>query len=138
MTNRLPLLGYTLAAILLGVDAAAQRTPPLVIDSMAGSDLFQFYCASCHGRDGKGGGPVAAALTTPPANLTTISRRNGGLFPRDRVIAFIAEQQPPVPAHGPRDMPVWGPIFRGLDRSDTRVRVRIENVVDYLSSIQAQ
>ena len=28
--------------------------PPLLIPSMSGGDLFRFYCASCHGREGKG------------------------------------------------------------------------------------
>ena len=41
-------------------------------------------------------------------------------------------------AHGSRDMPVWGPIFRSLDSSDARNRVRIANIVDYVASIQTK
>jgi hypothetical protein len=35
-------------------------------------------------------------------------------------------------------MPVWGPTFRSLDPSDTRVKVRIANLVAYIASIQAK
>jgi hypothetical protein len=33
-------------------------------------------------------------------------------------------------------MPVWGPVFRGLDPSDTRAAIRIANVVKYIESLQ--
>jgi mono/diheme cytochrome c family protein len=122
-----------------GPAAAQQRsTPPLALASMAGRDLFQFYCAPCHGRDAKGDGPVATALKTPPADLTTIARRSGGQFPRAKVVTFVTDEQPPIASHGPREMPVWGPIFRGLDTSGTRATQRIENLVSYLESIQAK
>ncbi len=119
----------------------AQTTPPprapLVIPSLAGSDLYQFYCATCHGRDGKGQGPVAAALKAAPPDLTGITRRHAGTFPRGRVEEFVTNDGDTVTlAHGTRDMPVWGPVFRGLDPSDTLVKVRIANVVQYIESIQ--
>jgi hypothetical protein len=41
-------------------------------------------------------------------------------------------------AHGSREMPVWGPIFRGLDPNDRLNRVRIRNIVEYLASMQAK
>lgn len=129
--------GLLIVGLVAGA-AAAQRTTPLVIDSMVGRDLFLFYCATCHGRDGKGSGPVAAALKTPPPDLTAIAARYGGSFPRGRVVAFVTDEEPAAAAHGPREMPVWGPIFRGLDRSDTRAKVRIENLVSYIESIQAR
>jgi mono/diheme cytochrome c family protein len=115
-----------------------QKRPPLVIDSMAGRDLFAFYCASCHGRDGKGDGPTAASLKTKPADLTAISKRRGGKFPHDEIAAFVSGMGAPVAAHGSVDMPVWGPLFRGLDDSPARTKVRINNLVSYLESIQAR
>ena len=115
------------------------RLPPLAIPSLAGRDLFEFYCATCHGRDGKGNGPVAAALKVPPPDLTRLARDNGGAFPRQRVETFVNDEgRVLVPAHGTSDMPIWGPIFRALDPSDTLAKVRIANVVDYLASIQAK
>ena len=128
--------------VLLGVSAlgqtAARPNPPLVISSMYGRDLFEFYCASCHGRDGKGSGPVASALKNPPPDLTTIARRNGGTFPRARVESFVTGGDRLVSAHGSNEMPVWGPIFRGLDPSDTTNKVRIVNLVGHIESIQAK
>ena len=107
---------------------------------MAGQDLFGFYCASCHGRDATGDGPVASALKTPPPDLTRLARRNGGSFPQERVVQFVASGGTmPGGSHGSNEMPIWGPIFRALDPSDDRmVLVRIENIVRYLESIQAK
>ena len=97
-------------------------------------------CATCHGADAKGHGPVAAALITPPPDLTRLARRNGGSFPRVRVGQFIAGGGTTLRgAHGSTEMPVWGPVFRALDPSDERrVLIRIENVVQYLESIQGK
>ena len=113
--------------------------PPLVIDSMMGQDLFRFYCSSCHGEDGKGHGPTAVALNTPPADLTRIAARSGGVFPRQQIIGFVTYGTPAViVAHGTRDMPVWGPIFTALDPSVVRTQMRIENLVLYIESIQTK
>jgi mono/diheme cytochrome c family protein len=131
------------AASWLSVPGAAQQTsreyPPLVLDSLYGPDVFAFYCATCHGHDGKGSGPVAPALKTPPADLTQIARRNGGTFPTRRVENYVTNGDvKPIPAHGTGEMPIWGPTFRGLDPSDSRVKVRIANLVAYVESIQAK
>jgi mono/diheme cytochrome c family protein len=122
---------------------AAQETlpkaPDLVIRSTAGRDLFQFYCSSCHGRDGRGSGSAATALKVPPPDLTTLAQRNRGTFPVDRIAAFIkGEGRLSTPAHGSSDMPVWGPIFKGLDNRDAVNAARIENLVKYIESIQAK
>jgi len=115
-----------------------QQDRSLMISSTLGRDLFEFYCASCHGRDGKGGGPGAAALKVPPPDLTTIARRNGGVFPRSRIEAFVTGDEDRLPpAHGSKEMPIWGPIFRALDPNDRMNRVRIANIVEYIESIQA-
>jgi mono/diheme cytochrome c family protein len=131
-------------ALLGGSDpgVAGQQTgrtpPPLLIPSVAGGDLFRFYCASCHGREGKGDGPVASALNRRPPDLTTIASRNGGRFPTDRVEGFVTGNREPAQAHGSADMPVWGPIFQALDSQDRMNRIRIQNVVAYIESIQAK
>ena len=136
-------LRATAALLLVAIcsaGAAAQRTgqgnPPLVIPSVTGRELFDFYCAPCHGRDARGHGPVAAALKMPPADLTALSRRNGGAFPAARIEAFVANGSDESPVHGTGDMPVWGPIFKGLDPSDTLTKTRIANVVAYVNSLQ--
>jgi mono/diheme cytochrome c family protein len=140
---RIAILAGALSAA-AGTTALAQQPaprtpPPLVIESMAGMDLFRFYCSACHGVDGKGHGPTAVALTTPPADLTKIAARNGGLFPRQQIVGFVSYGNPTViVAHGSRDMPVWGPIFTGLDPSALRTQMRIENLVQYIESIQTK
>ena len=127
------------AALVAVPQTTGPRNPPLGISSLAGHDLFTFYCATCHGRLGTGDGPVAAALKSPPPDLTRLARRNGGTFPRERVEAFVTNgRDVPTPAHGSSDMPVWGPVFRGLDPSDALVKVRIANVVTYIESIQVK
>jgi mono/diheme cytochrome c family protein len=141
---RVVTVGVATGLGLCGVVAGARQTtgprnPALVIPSMAGQDLFTFYCATCHGLDAKGNGPIAAALKVPPADLTQLRRRNRGGFPRERLIGFIAGGGPTLNgAHGSNEMPVWGPIFMALDPSDRMTTIRIENVVQYLESIQVK
>ena len=121
------------------VTAAGQTTgprlPPLSDQSTYGPDVYKHYCASCHGTDGKGRGPLARHLKTAPTDLTTLAISNHGVFPRDRVAAAISSGIE-TPTHGPPEMPVWGPIFHALDSSDARVRSRIANLVSYVSSLQ--
>ena len=131
-----------MGAVLLHAGASAQTTgptnPPLVIPSMYARDLFEFYCAACHGRDGHGRGPAVPALRVPPPDLTTIATRNSGAFPHARVESIVTGAQVGLmSAHGSSDMPVWGPIFRELDRNDTMNKTRVANIVGYLESIQA-
>jgi mono/diheme cytochrome c family protein len=99
-----------------------------------GKDLFMQRCASCHGEDGRGNGPAAVALTNPPADLTKINLRHGGQFPRAEIMRFIDGERP-VPAHGPRHMPVWGEVFRD-EKSDSEARMRIHSLTAFLESIQ--
>jgi mono/diheme cytochrome c family protein len=126
----------------LGARGLARQTvrenPPLVIDSLYGPDVFRFYCAPCHGHDGKGDGPVAVALGSRPPDLTEIARRNRGIFPKARLERFVTNRGASSPAHGTADMPAWGPTFRSLDPSAARVKVRIANLVAYIESIQAK
>ena len=100
----------------------------------SGKDLYLTRCASCHGEDGKGNGPAAVVLKNPPADLTQISKKNGGTFPTTKVMGFIDGERP-VPAHGPRHMPVWGEVFRE-GRPDSEARMRILSLTSYLESIQ--
>ena len=81
--------------LLLGVSIALgqEKTPRKLIASMEGKDLFLAYCASCHGKTGQGDGPVAAALKGPLADLTTISHRNRGKFPREEMAKIILGEQ---------------------------------------------
>jgi mono/diheme cytochrome c family protein len=124
------------ALVASGSPGAAQ--PRLsAIDSLTGRDSYEFYCASCHGRDGRGDGPVAQALRDAPPDLRTLAYRQGGNFPREDVRKYIIGAGRAIVAHGTSEMPVWGPIFRSIE-SDARVRVRIDNLIDYLEKLQVR
>jgi mono/diheme cytochrome c family protein len=122
------------AAIPTGQQLGPQ-TPPILIESVAGRDSFQLYCAPCHGVGGRGDGPVAPALRALPADLTTLARRSGGAFPADRVRDFVTGSERDIAAHGTTEMPIWGQMFRAFE-SDARVRERIGNLVAHIESIQ--
>ena len=115
---------------------APQQTPypPDYIPS--GSILYSQTCASCHGVDAKGHGPVASSLKTPPPDLTTLSKRHGGTFPYDYVTSVLLRGVN-KPSHGSADMPVWGPIFSFVDKNNKQaVLKRVKNLSDYLQSLQ--
>ncbi len=108
-----------------------------------GQQEFQARCASCHGRDGKGNGPIADLLRKSPPDLTALSRANGGILPMSRVYDSIVGDD--VRAHGSRDMPVWGQVYRlraGEHYADTYydaeayVRIRVLAVVEYINRLQ--
>src|SRR5690606_14548905 len=96
------------------------------------------HCASCHGSQGEGDGPVAAAMRVTMPNLRSLSQRNGGEFPADAAASYIDGRDLPA-AHGERYMPVWGEVFDATARLVTGAepaRTRIEDVLDYLRAIQ--
>jgi mono/diheme cytochrome c family protein len=106
-----------------------------LIRSVEGPDLFRAYCASCHGKDGKGNGPVAATLKATVPDLTIITVSNDGNFPVARIKRIIMGEGM-IASHGSREMPVWGPIFHQVEEDVDRGNVRVENLLTYLESIQ--
>lgn len=111
---------------------------------------FESHCGSCHGKDGKGHGPMAAELKRQPADLTLLSKKNGGAFPYLEIRRHIDGQadQSFIRSHGNHEMPVWGRVFRGergiVDGRQSSpmghayAKLKILNVVDYLASIQIE
>ena len=108
--------------------APIKRTP-----AYDGATMFNSYCATCHGLDAQGAGPAAKALLKAPADLTRISARNNGQFPETRVKRYI-QGLDEVEAHGSRDMPMWGELFRSLDANTALIRVQA--LSDFLKTIQ--
>ena len=102
-------------------------------DLAEGIDLYRNHCAACHGVDGEGDGPAAPAMRTPVPNLRVLSRRNGDVFPTDAVTAYIDGRDLKA-AHGDRQMPIWGDVFRGPD--PTKARERIDSLVAFLKTMQ--
>jgi len=126
-----------------GLTSAAQeakttvkREPAQMTSPSSGKEMFVSYCAPCHGKNAKGDGPASTALKQLPADLTTLSKRNGGKYPTDKVNAVLRGQAN-LMAHGDQEMPVWGPVFwRMSGGKEEIVQMRIANLNRYLESLQ--
>lgn len=106
--------------------------------SNSGKEMFDSYCAVCHGKDGKGNGPAATAMKTPPTDLTLLAKKEGGKYPAAHVAAVIRGQAT-TPSHGSQDMPVWGPLFSSISQGhDAQVQQRVANLVEYIGTLQAK
>lgn len=132
--------GLLMAVLAICITGAA--TPPTVDETLppnyipSGKLMYQEHCATCHGTDAKGTGPMASQLITRPADLTLLAKSHGGKFPREYV-SSVLEFGPGHTAHGTSDMPAWGPIFRYYEKQNERaVQQRIRNLCDYLASLQ--
>lgn len=125
-----------LASIAALQDAKSGQPPLQPTPAGAGAEMFLNYCAPCHGRGGTGSGPVSPALKARTTDLTMLAKRNNGEFPAERVKATIRGDLLVV-AHGSKDMPVWGPLFRYLGGgSHAEVTVRVDNLTRYIESLQ--
>jgi mono/diheme cytochrome c family protein len=101
------------ATLLLAPVVFAQKTSATAVDygeAAAGEVIYMRYCAACHGRSMKGDGPVASGLKNTPTDLTSMTAKNAGAFPYDKVAGIIDGRQTSR-VHGTPDMPVWGEIF---------------------------
>jgi mono/diheme cytochrome c family protein len=129
--------------IVVGSTLVAVPQPAARPDAAAseGQRVFMRHCSACHGLEGRGDGPVAPLLQPPPADLTRIAQRRGGHFPVADIRAFI-DGRIGVPAHGRREMPVWGErleeMMGGGSLGEAVARSSIQLLVEYLQAIQAQ
>lgn len=124
----------TVAASGTSFAAGAEGAKSAASDDISGADNFQRYCALCHGRDGRGAGPVSDAMTRPAPDLTQIAKRNNGAFPFSKVASRILEGGG-VTEHGASRMPDWGRIFAA--ESDPIVaKATIFEVTKYVESLQ--
>lgn len=138
-SSRLFVAAFSLLAVLTLTLCLLPRASQAGADNAyveKGHKLFRQYCASCHGLDAKGNGPVAASLKMPPADLTVLQKK-GEKFPTDRVMTIIDGEQTErgIEAHGTNKMPVWGTEFRrtvGLQKNNY-----VLSLTKYLASIQA-
>ncbi len=112
-----------------------KRAPMSYSDPASGKQMYNDYCAACHGPQGRGDGPAVAYLKTPPPDLSTLAQRNGGKFPSYKVYSTL-KFGTGSNAHGTPDMPVWGPLFQKQDRDDNQTALRISNLNAYLESLQ--
>jgi mono/diheme cytochrome c family protein len=118
--------------------ATSTRAAPLE-PAERGRREYVRYCASCHGVNGEGTGPVAPALLTRPPDLRRLSRRYG--TPLDRgLLGAAIDGRESIVAHGDREMPVWGERFDALPPDDEArertIAERLAALLAYLQSIQ--
>ena len=126
----IPTLRHTLVVLLLGVVTVHAEDHP-------GRPLYLRYCAACHGRQGRGDGPVAPALGEKPTDLTQLAA-HGEEFPLQAVVDAIDGTRT-VRAHGVSEMPVWGEVFEPSSASREQklvARSKIVAIADYLRSQQ--
>ena len=127
-------LGALLTYALLTTNVNAQ-----VIDEFSGQETFMRYCAACHGESGMGDGPVSEGLPITVPDLTLLQKRSGEQFEED-LLRKIIDGREVVVVHGTRYMPVWGYEFwveeGGDEAARERVQIIVDNLVEYLRSIQ--
>ncbi|MCL4813526.1 MAG: c-type cytochrome [Vicinamibacteraceae bacterium] len=133
----LALAACALAALPL-VAQSISRENAQQISSLDGAQTYDEYCAVCHGKEGKGDGPAAPALKAKTVDLTTLAKEHGGTFPRSKVEASILGTDRVIPAHGTVDMPVWGPVFKNIDKDDGARVLRLNNLLDFIERMQVK
>ncbi len=133
-----------IAITALAVSAQTQPAPTIQkvtaspTSPASGAEMFKAYCAVCHGVDGKGSGPAAPALKMMPADLTVLAKENKGKFPELRVYGAITGEVG-LAAHGSKEMPVWGEVFRRMSEgSEGQRQLRIRNLTKYVETLQAK
>jgi len=133
----LPILIAVTSFIAMAQEKAKSVTGKAVLKAsdLSGAEMYQTYCASCHGIDGKGSGPAAGALKKAPPDLTQLAKHNKGHLPDFRILRIIDGYEITA-AHGSRDMPIWGDYFRMKQRDEEIVAVREHILVEYIRSIQ--
>lgn len=135
--------GTAVAAIVLAATCGSVLAQQKTADF--GKREYEANCASCHGLDGKGNGPLVELLRRSPPDLTVLAKNNQGILPTARMYEVIDGAN--VPSHGTRDMPVWGRDYRVKDAehyvdvpydAEALVRARILALVEYLNRLQVR
>lgn len=134
------LVVLVVAFAIVGADTrpVIKQVPPTPTSPASGHEMFARYCAVCHGKDAKGGGPAASAMKLPPPDLTQLTSKNGGKYPELRVAATI-HGDVDMAAHGSKSMPVWGNVFQSMSRDNgASVQMRVSNLTAYIKSLQGK
>ncbi len=110
-----------------------KKVPTPYVLPTDGKEMYVKYCGSCHGAQGKGNGPAAAAMKVPPTDLTMLMKNNNGKFPEARFRESVMNGK--TVAHGTADMPVWGEVFRSLDYDSAKTVLRVEKLLKYVETL---
>jgi len=128
-------LPAAMIAVAVAAVAVAAQTPSA---RYSGNGDYHAYCSSCHGEEGRGDGMIARSLKKRPSDLTQLTLRNGGVFPKDKVFKTIDGRK--GGGHSDSDMPTWGDVFTKASESagEESTALRIETLVSYLETLQAK
>lgn len=135
----------TISAVALSIICGVTWAQAQSQRSDFGKREFETNCASCHGTNGKGNGPLGELLRRSPPDLTLLAQKNQGVFPMDRLYEVVDGAN--VPSHGSRDMPIWGRDYRIKDaeyyfetpyNADAMVRGRILALLEYINRLQVR
>jgi mono/diheme cytochrome c family protein len=117
-------------------DKVIKHVPVKATNAASGKEMFNNYCAVCHGTEGKGDGPAASALKAMPTDLTSLAQKADGKYPALHVTSVIRGEAE-LPAHGNKEMPVWGPLFFRLSQGhESEVQQRVANLNQYIETLQ--
>jgi mono/diheme cytochrome c family protein len=129
------------SALVLAMSACFSSTAIAQQKDDLGKREFEVSCAVCHGTDAKGSGSYAPLIKSTPPDLTTLAKKNNGVFPINYVYEVI-DGRKEIAVHGQRDMPIWGNRYseRAAEEysfeGERFVRNRILLLVDYLYRLQ--
>ena len=122
-----------------------QQTPPVKIKTIpitphpvdAGKEMYNSYCASCHGLDGKGYGPAAPALSKGVPDLTLLAAQNRGQYPKYKVTTALSKFSESHYLGARSEMPDWYKAFVSLDRScPFKAHVRAMSISKHIQTLQ--
>lgn len=131
-----------MTAVVSTAQVEARKVPIRYTSPFSGDKMYASYCAVCHGDNGKGDGPAAAAMTPSLRDLTTLSKSNSGKFPRTRVFFAILNGKVLPQGEQDNEMPGWAePFFSmcvGQRGCGAEVQMRVVRLTDYLESLQSK
>ena len=131
------MLAFVLCFSTMAQEKKVKSVAPVGTGAIDGKSLFEEFCAVCHGKDARGGGPASSALKAAPGDLTQLAHRNKGRFSESKVMAVL-NGDAPSSAHGNREMPVWGRAFNDISSNLSVAQGRKHALVNYLEEIQAK
>ncbi len=95
------------------------RTPPMG-DASHGAALYAEYCWTCHGKTGKGDGPIAVAYKPRPRNLTDRAH----LATRTDYDLYNVISQGGAAVNRAVTMPAWGAVLAPQEMWDLVAYIR--------------
>jgi len=131
MKRRMGWLAAAAAGLALAGFLAAPAGSEVKAD-MNGAAVYAKFCTACHGPTGEGGGPLADTCKKPVPDLTTMAERNGGEFPRERVLTQLND----VTTKRLSGMPAMRLKFRELGTDQARTRIVFSRLADHVGTLQ--